>query len=103
MPTKTDENLNSLQFFMYAPGGSTVRIEDIKPARIVDDPEECVTRLADMPIQFTMKAFVHNARGLMDYLCGRTWTKACWRHVRSMRRGKEKERRKKLKEAVHGV
>lgn len=98
MPTKTDENWNSLRFFMYAPGASKVRIEDIKQERIVDDPDECVARLADMPMQFTMNAFVHNARGLIDYLCGRIWTKACGRFIRSMKRNKEKERRKKLHE-----
>ena len=51
----------------------------------------------DSDMSFTMTLDKPMRKGLIDILCGITWTSAAQRYIRSGKRQKEKERRRRLK------
>lgn len=93
-----DVDYGSLTFAVFDKEGRPVTLT---PAEYFEEPVNERTRqfLQELrhggEVTITMK--IRNTQGAIDYLTGFTFTKAARRFIRSQRRQKEKERRRRLK------
>ena len=101
MPPKSDLDYSNLKIMYRDLDGNLHEMNPIGTAEVIPDSAHenpFSDLLKPQEMSFTMGVHTKYAKGMLDCLCGRRWTRAAWRYLRLEGRHKEKERRKKLKE-----
>ena len=98
MPPKDEKKIGQL-YIVH--NGVRVPLANVSTEHVTEtehDPDCSLYEFMDMltakfDIQYTAKF----RKGMLDTICGRAYTMAAHRYIRSVKRNKEKERRRKLK------
>lgn len=98
MPPKNEKKIGKL-YIVH--NGVRVPFTNIKTESVTETEHDSDYNLYEfmntLTVKFDIQFTARFRRGMIDTICGRAYTTAARRYIRSVKRAKEKERRRKLK------